>query len=73
MGGEQKVLNAAKQAFADEDYQWSAELCELLLQASVLLAEAKQQKAQCLWQLGKMETSANGRHYYLMSAKELMK
>ena len=35
--------------------------------------QAKQYKAQCCLGMAPLETSSNGRHYYQMYAKELMK
>ena len=31
IGGEAKAMEVAQKAFADEDYQWSLELCEYLV------------------------------------------
>ena len=42
-----------------------------LLDAQKDIVEAKALKAAALRALGQMETSANGRHYYLTCAKEL--
>lgn len=76
-GGEGGVVPAIKKAMAEESWQWAAELCDLLLAAGTSVSEgvaleAKKAKAQCLLALGRLETSANGRHYYISSAKELM-
>lgn len=73
MGGAETVLKAAADALANEDEQWAAELCDILLNANVLLKEAKEIKSKSLVNLGRMATSANGRHYYLSCAKELLK
>lgn len=71
MGGIQSVLDAAKKAFSTEEYQWCLELCDLLLDAGQEITEAKTLKASALRALAEYETSANGRHYYIASAKEL--
>ena len=76
-GGADAVAEAVKQALKEENWQWAAELCDCLLTADLpvsreLLAFAKQRKAESLLGLAKMETSANGRHYYLTCARELM-
>lgn len=73
MGGEEKVLDAIKHAVQDEDMQWAMELCDVLLNAGVRVIDAKKWKAQACIYLGRMQTSANGRHYYLSCAKELEK
>ena len=69
MGGPEKVLTAAREALADGDFQWCAELCDLLLPLGV--EPARQVKAKALLGLARLETSANGRHYYISYAKEL--
>ena len=71
-GGADKLLAAARQAHDDGDYQWSAELCAHLQRAGAAEAEALRLQADNFTQLGRLQTSANGRHYYLMSAKELL-
>lgn len=71
MGGAEKVLAAIDQALADEEDQWCAELCDILLDAGVEVETAKEKKAECLMNLGRMQTSANARHYYISCAKEL--
>ena len=72
MGGADKVFAAAKEAYEAGEYQWSAELCELLENVTEDTAEVKDLKSKCFVELGKRETSANGRHYYLVCAKELL-
>ena len=71
MGGQDAVLSEIKRAVAQEEMQWAVELCDLLLTAGCLTEEAKQLKAEGLIYLGRMSTSANGRHYYLTCAKKL--
>lgn len=73
MGGIRNVLDEAKKALAQEEYQWCLELCDLCLNVEdeTVSQEAKGCKAQAMRQLAEMETSANGRHYYLVCAKEL--
>lgn len=71
MGGADAVLTEIKQAVEQEEMQWAAELCDLLLTAEQYSEEAKQLKAESLTYLGRMMPSANGRHYYLTCAKEI--
>lgn len=73
MGGAEAVLNAAKTAIESGEYQWVLELCDLLLNAGERDFEARRWKAEALRKIAPMETSANGRHYYLVSAYELEK
>lgn len=75
-GGEEAVCQAAKKALSESKFQWSAELCDLLLTAEDSVTPdskeiARCTKAKCLKELARLETSANGRHYYLSCAKEL--
>lgn len=76
MGGAAAVMDAAGKALAEEDYQWCLELCDLCLRVADSLPEmladkARNHKIQALRALAEQETSANGRHYYLVCAKEL--
>lgn len=71
-GGAENLLSAARQAHDDGQYQWSAELCAHLQRAGLAKAEALRLQADNFTQLGRRQTSANGRHYYLMSAQELL-
>ena len=77
MGGVNAVLQEIHSAIATGEYQWGMQLCDLILQLPAAsheeLAQAKQYKAQCCLGIVPMETSSNGRHYYQMCAKELMK
>ena len=68
MGGPQAVLRAVQAAVEEKEYQWALELCDLLLNAGEMIQEARRWKAAAMRKLAKMETSANGRHYYLVSA-----
>ena len=75
-GGEQAVSEAVKKALTESEFQWAAELCDLLLGAGDAVSKdagdnARRWKAGSLRELARLETSANGRHYYLSCAKEL--
>lgn len=71
MGGADNILREISDAVLKEDMQWAAELCDILLNAQIEQETAKMYKKQALNYLGRMTTSANGRHYYLSVAKEL--
>lgn len=74
MGGAENVVAEVNKAIAmdtKDEYQWAAELCDILLDAQVEVVAAKKFKAEALYALGRMQTSANGRHYYLAVAKFL--
>lgn len=70
MGGEEKVFAAAQTALQEKEYQWCLELCDLLI---AVKADKRilQVKATALKEIAEYETSANGRHYYIASAKAL--
>ncbi|MBX2836716.1 MAG: alkyl/aryl-sulfatase [Gammaproteobacteria bacterium] len=70
-GGEDKLLDAAKQSFADQDYQWVLELSDHLIAAGKQVAEAKRLKVLSLRSLADQEINAAGRNYYLLSAYEI--
>ncbi len=76
MGGTDAVLSEIQSAISAGEYQWSMELCDLLLNlpasSASLIVQTKQLKAQCCLELAELESSSNGRHYYQMSAKELL-
>lgn len=69
-GGRERLLAAAQGDGDDGDWQWCLELCDTLLQEnedSVVLSL----KANAMEVLAELETSANGRHYYLACAKDI--
>ena len=72
MGGADAVLQAAKKAAAEREYQWCLELCDkLMLSGAEEGKEARSLKAEAMLRIAEYETSANGRHYYMVCAKEL--
>lgn len=72
IGGVQTVLDAAKTALSHKEYQWCLELCDLLLSnGNSAKEELLHLKASSLEKLAEYETSANGRHYYMVCAKEM--
>lgn len=72
MGGEEAVLEEISQSLRKEQYQWTAELCDILLDSGSDSSFTKEMKANALVGLGRLQTSANSRHYYLTCAKELL-
>lgn len=71
MGGRTEVLNTARKACQEMEYQWCLELCDQLLDSDGDDREAALLKSDALKSIAGYETSANGRHYYLSCAKEL--
>lgn len=71
-GGRDQMLEASRRALEKGEYQWCMELCDWMINGQETAdREAMEVKAQALEQIGAYETSANGRHYYLVCAKEL--
>lgn len=71
MGGVPTVMQAALEALKQEEYQWCLELCDLMTADSQRDRKVLDLKADALEQLAELETSANGRHYYITCAHEL--
>lgn len=71
MGGAAPVLAEAKAALEKGEAQWTAELCDILLACGEEREAAAVLKAAALTELGRMQTSANARHYYLACARQL--
>lgn len=69
-GGAEKLLKNAKDSLETGRYLWGMELCDHLINADILRNEAIEIKIECCMRLAEMETSANGRHFYQMYAKE---
>jgi alkyl sulfatase BDS1-like metallo-beta-lactamase superfamily hydrolase len=65
------LLEQARQALAEQDYRWAAELADNLIRVEPDRAEAREILAAALEQLGAAHRSANGRHYYLTQAAEV--
>lgn len=70
--GEEKLESEIRTALKEEKYQMAVQLCDILLNAKVNIQKYKKLKAEGLMGLSKQVTSANARHYYICSAKELM-
>src|SRR5207253_8252903 len=71
MGGEDAVLNKAKDAFDKGDYRWSSELLSRLVFAAPSNEAARLLLADSLEQLGYQSESGAWRNAYLNGAKEL--
>ena len=72
MGGKDAVAKAVSEALASGETQWALELADLILTLEPDNVDMRRAKARGLTELGRQETSANGRHYYLAYAKELL-
>ena len=71
MGGRQRIIERARQAYVEKDYQWAAELISYLIHLDPSDMEARNLKAACFRQLGYDSRNAQYRHWYLTSAREL--
>jgi alkyl sulfatase BDS1-like metallo-beta-lactamase superfamily hydrolase len=72
MGGKESVAAAVAGALQSGAAQWALELLDLLLTLYPEDGELRRAKARGLLDLARQETSANGRHYYIACAKELL-
>lgn len=70
-GGENALLQRARQAVASGDYQWAAQLTDYLIALNPEASEPKKIKAQALEALAERLLTATGRNYYLTVAQEL--
>ncbi|MDH1054191.1 alkyl/aryl-sulfatase [Aquipseudomonas alcaligenes] len=71
MGGREKVLLAAGEAYLKGDYQWAAELSGYAIRVDNEDALARDIKARSLRKLGYASMNINWRNWYLSSAMEL--
>jgi alkyl sulfatase BDS1-like metallo-beta-lactamase superfamily hydrolase len=71
MGGRQRVIEAATEAYSNKEYQWAAELTGYLIKLDQGDMEARKLKAASLRHLGYDSGNAQYRHWYLTSAREL--
>ena len=68
--GKDKLIDAAKTALKEKDFQWALELSDYILVIDNANKEAKDIKIESLTALGSREISNNGRNYYLTAALE---
>ena len=71
MGGPDTLLDKAKQAYANSEYRWVAEVVNHLVFADPENRAARQLQADALEQLGYQAESGQWRNFYLTGAKEL--
>ena len=71
MGGRDKVLLAAGEAYLKGDYQWAAELSGYAIRVDNEDKLARDIKARSFRKLGYASMNINWRNWYLMSAMEL--
>jgi alkyl sulfatase BDS1-like metallo-beta-lactamase superfamily hydrolase len=71
MGGRDAVVATARQAYADRDYQWVAEVLTHVLRLDADDQAARQLKADALRRLGYQTSNPIWRNNYLLAAKEI--
>jgi len=67
-----RLIEEINKALKEKEYQWVLILCDILMQSTPVHPQVKQWKAEACLALAKQETSANGRHYYISVANELL-
>jgi alkyl sulfatase BDS1-like metallo-beta-lactamase superfamily hydrolase len=73
LGGADQVLARGREALADRDFQWAAELADYVLANDATNTVAKRLKAQAFVELGERQINATARNYYLSSAMYLLR
>jgi len=73
IGSRSKLADAARQALTNGDYQWAAEIADMLLALDSGEDMARNLKAEALAQMGMRSRNMNVRYYYLTQAAELQK
>lgn len=71
LGGEEKVMQIAREAYDAGDYRWAAELLKHVAFADPQNQDARNLEADALEQLGYQAECATWRGFYLSGAKEL--
>ena len=66
-----KIKSRIEKALEDKQYQLVLQLCDLMLNAYTDTDFALKMKQKALLEIAELETSANGRHYYIACAKEM--
>ena len=66
-----KIKSRIEKALEDKRYQLVLQLCDLMLNAYTDTDFALKMKQKALLEIAELETSANGRHYYIACAKEM--
>ncbi|MDP8257463.1 MAG: alkyl sulfatase dimerization domain-containing protein [Candidatus Alcyoniella australis] len=71
LGGSAALIEQIELSLDAGDFQWTAQLADILLAAEPDNSAARKAKAEALWQLGLQEHNTNARCYLLSSALEL--
>lgn len=72
-GGVPQALTRGREALAQGDFRWAAELADAVMSVDDANIGARRLKASALTELGERQTSANARNYYLSVAQYLLR
>lgn len=70
-GGKDRLIMEARNALDDEEFQWAAEIADMLLVTEPDDAEAREIKAESLFRLGEASHNSIARSYYFSQSQEL--
>lgn len=71
VGGIDKLISEAEKALANDEYQWAAELADMILAVEPGNQSGRKIKVEALLQLGEATYNTNARYYYFSQALEL--
>jgi alkyl sulfatase BDS1-like metallo-beta-lactamase superfamily hydrolase len=70
-GGKDKLVTEAKNALGNREFQWAAEVADMLLTINPANTEAREIKAEALFRLGEASYNSIARSYYLSQSQAL--
>ena len=70
-GGKDKLVTEAKNALSNKEFQWAAEVADMLLAVDPTSTEAHEIKAEALFRLGESSYNSIARSYYLSQSQAL--
>ena len=73
MGGEAAVIAKAREALAQKEFQWAAELADYVLSGQPEHRDARRIKANALTELGERQMNSGARNFYLSTAQQLLR
>ncbi len=71
VGGTEKMLAEAEKALEEQEYQWAAELAQMILHVDSKSERGREIKIEALLKLGEATYNTNARNYYFSQALEL--
>jgi alkyl sulfatase BDS1-like metallo-beta-lactamase superfamily hydrolase len=70
-GGEDKLVTEARNAMSNKEFQWAAEVADMLLAINPTNVEAREIKAEALFRLGESSYNSIARSYYFSQSQAL--